>query len=131
MQRPLYCSFFLIELCLCFPSNFLSFNPCLSSSFSCSLDCSRCCLGNLSGRILCCLYSLTCCLSCFFNCTSCIGWYMAVSDFLSCITNFFGSISCCDCSFVYRLCKFRYSTTLMEFSYCFSCSRRCFTNGFC
>lgn len=138
---------------LSFPSNLLSFNPCLSSSFldfafslassrircftclsdsfSCGLNCFRCCLANLFGCILCCLYGLTCCLSCFFNCTSCIGCYMAVSDFSSCIINFFGSISCCDCSFLYRPYKFRYYSTLMEFSYRLSCSRRCFTNGFC
>lgn len=145
VRRPSYSSFFLISLCLCFPSNLLSFNPCLSSSFldfafclacsciccftclsgsfSCSLDRFRCCLRNLSGRIFCCFYGLTCCLSC-------IGCYMAVSDLLSCITNFFRSIPCCDRSFLYRR-KFWYSSTLMEFFYWFSCSRRCFTNGFC
>lgn len=105
MHRASYSSFFLIYLCLCFPSNLLSFNPCLSSSFldfafslassrircftclsdsfSCSLDRFRCCLGNLSGRIFCCLYGLTCCLSCFFDCTSCVCCYMTVSDLFS------------------------------------------------
>jgi hypothetical protein len=53
----------------------------------------------------CCLYGLPCCLSRFFNYTSCIACYTAVSDLLSCITNFFRSISCYERSFLYRLCK--------------------------
>jgi hypothetical protein len=81
----------------------------------CRLECFRCCPGNLFGCILYCLCCFTCSRGCFFNCTSCIGYYMAISDFLSCISNLCRGILCRNCSFLYCPCKFRYSPLSWNF----------------